>query len=149
MATELTESSGITSPWPLMRTMIDKGGDPDVLKKIADMAERWEDRQAERAFMKAFNACQAEVPRVFKATKGERGMYAVLEVIQDAVMPVVHRHGFSLSWNQGEAPTAGITRVLATLFHTGGHAKEYQGDYAIDGIGPQGKPTMNPIQGRV
>jgi hypothetical protein len=147
---ELQESAGVTSPWTLMNALVEKGGDPDVLKKVAELVEHWEERQAKQAFVKAMNAAQAEMPRVIKTKQNQnKGLYAALEDVQDAVAPVIARHGFSLSWSQGESPDPAKTRVTATLFHTGGHSEKYQGDYAIDGTGAKGGGVMSAVQGAV
>lgn len=145
-----TPPPDLTNPAVLVARMIEKGGfDADTLKKMVDMAEHHEAKGAEKAFARAMNECQQKLPRVIKGTKGDRGLYATLDQIQDAVMPIIYEHGFSITWSQADAKEAGLTRVTAVLFHTAGHSRQYQGDYAIDGEGAKGGRVMNPLQGRV
>ena len=139
-----------TDPLSLLQTLIDKGADPDKLGKMIDLAERWQAQVAKAAFAQAMNACQKEMPVITKdaSNNHNQSLYVRLESLQSQIVPVYTKHGFSVSWSQGEAPQ-GMTRVLATLFHTGGHSQAYQGDYPIDGKGAQGGGVMNALQGTV
>lgn len=141
-------------PMSLLRLAVEKGAGADELEKLAALAERLEANRAKAAFAQAMNECQKEMPVVVrdaqnKRVSTERKTYVKLESLQATVRPIYTKHGFSVSWSQGEAPREGLTRVLARLYHIGGHSEGYQGDYPLDGEGAKGAAIMNPLQGTV
>ncbi len=139
------------TPLALVQLALEKGVNPDQLGKLLDLQERWTSDRAKEAFARAMNQCQREIPAVVRdavnSFLGNR--YLQLETLQSRITPVFLRHGFSLSWSQGECPKEGFTRVLATLRHVEGHSEQYQGDYPLDGVGAKGGKNMNALQGVV
>lgn len=129
---------------------IERGADAQTLDKLIELKNKMEDRLARQAFAVAMNACQKEMPRVVKDAHNKHTdtRYVYLETLQDAIGPIYLKHGFSVTWSQAESPN-GLTRVVATLWHVGGHSERYQGDYPIDGEGAKGGRSMNALQGTV
>jgi len=140
-----------THPLVILQQLIEKGADPAALSKMMDLAERYEQMRAQKEFSTALVAAQVEMPVIVKDTQNNRTNknYAALETVQKAIRPIYTKHGFSISWGQGNSPREGYTRVLATLYHVGGFSKEFQGDYPLDGVGAKGGAVMNPLQGTV
>jgi hypothetical protein len=138
----------------LLRLAVEKGARADELEKLAALAERLEANRAKAAFTASFNACQKEMP-VFvrdaqnKRVSSERKTYIYLETIQAALRPIYTKHGFAISWSQGDVAKEGYTRVIGKLHHVAGHSEQYQGDYPLDGRGAKGGEVMNPLQGTV
>ncbi len=149
MPTEVTVP--ISNMEVLLAKMIENKAGADELGKMMSLFERWQAAEAKKAFAASMNLAQQDMPRVIKDADNShtRSRYVLLETLQAAIAPVIARHGFSLSWSQGDAPQPHLTRVVATLFHTGGHSERYQGDYPIDGVGAKGGSVMNPLQGTV
>lgn len=79
----------------------------DRLEKMLDMKERMEDRaredeerQAKKAYFAAMSKCQAELPVVTKTRRNSHtnSTYADLAAIEDQAMPIIHKHGFAVSF---------------------------------------------------
>ena len=137
-------------PMQLVQLAIERGTDADQLGKLMSLVEDYQSQRAKRAFAIAFNAAQREMPRIVRDKKGAKGnIYSTLETIYSTIGPIITKHGFSISWGQGDAKVEGDTRVIATLMHIDGHFQEYIGDYPIDGKGAKGGDVMTPLQGIV
>ena len=138
-------------PLMLLQTLIEKGADAEQLGKMTDLVERWQASAAKMAFAKAMNFCQSEMPVIVRDDYNShtKSPYVRLETLQNVIRPIYTRHGFSISWSQGERAAEGLSRVVGTLFHIDGHSERYQGDYPIDGAGAKGGQVMNPLQGTV
>jgi hypothetical protein len=137
-------------PLSLLRLAVEKGAGADELEKLAALAERLEANRARAAFAVALNACQGELTAIIRDDYNAhtKSGYVKLETLQAHIRPVYTRHGFSISWSQGEA-REGLTRVVGRLYHIAGHSEQYQGDYPLDGVGAKGGSVMNPLQGTV
>lgn len=136
------------NPLALLQNMIEKGTDPDALKKMMDLAERWQQNAAEAAFKFAMTKCQAEMPNVVRDAHNSHtnSRYATLETVNQQVKPIYTKHGFSVSYGEGEAKE-GLRRIVADINHEAGHTKQYHLDLAQDGIGVKGNANMTPVQG--
>lgn len=138
-------------PLQLYQMALEKGLDPDKLGKLLDLHERIMSQRAEEAFDLAMNAVQGEVPAVIHDAKNQQtgSTYAMLDTVQRAVKPVYIKHGFSLSWSEGEINANGLHEIIMTVRHVGGHTERHRGWYPVDGEGPKGGRTMNTLQGTV
>lgn len=96
--------------------------DIDKMERLLDMQERVLNRNAEQAFNAALAQMQSELPTVAETAKGHNTKYAPLERINEAVRPILQRHGFAITFRtkQGQA---GI-EVSAVLSHREGHHEE-------------------------
>lgn len=96
--------------------------DIDKMERLLDMQERVMNRNAEQAFNAALAMMQSELPTVAETAQGHNNKYAPLERINEAVRPVLQRHGFAVTFRtkQGQA---GIG-VAAVLSHREGHHEE-------------------------
>jgi hypothetical protein len=124
--------------------------DPDKLGKVIDLVREWNADQAKKAFARAMNYCQAEMPDVIHdSTNTHTGStYAKLDTVQRVAKPVYTKHGFSLSWSEGPVVN-GLREVLMTVRHVDGHTEVHHGHYPIDGEGAKGGKSMNALQGTV
>ena len=146
IATDLEHSNGVTNPLVLLQAAIDKGVEPDRLGKLMDLVERWEANRAKREFADAMCAAQAEMPAVVKDAKGVHGTaYARLETVNYAIKPYFTKHGFSVSFREGQSPLDGHCRVVADVKHVGGHSEEHWLDVPLDG---RDSKSMNITQGK-
>ncbi len=145
--TALAESTGVSNPLTLLQSMIERGADPDALKKMMDLSERWRANQAAEAFWSAFNAAQAEMPAIFKSKKGQHGNYAPFEQLNADIRPIYTKHGFSMSFTEEPGAREGYIRICCDVGHREGHVKRYMGDYPLDGEGAKGgRAGMNAVQ---
>ncbi len=147
----LAESTGVSNPLTLLQAMVDKGVDPQALRQMMDLSERWEANQSRKAFQLAMTNAQRDMQAVVKdkENKHTHSMYAALESVQEMARPVYTRHGFSLSFGQEPPPKEGWLRFVCTVRHQDGHSERFQGDYPQDGFGAKGGANMNAVQGVV
>lgn len=127
----------------------------DRLEKMLAMKERMEDRaredeerRAKRAYFAAMSACQAELPVVIKNRKNDhtRSRYADLAAIEEQAMPVIHRHGFAVSFQPDGYNDKGELRVLWEISHAEGHSRNGVGEIPVDNAGSQGKVNKTGTQ---
>lgn len=94
------------------------------LKEMMEMQERWEDRQAERAFNTALANFQAEMPAVFKrrAEQSKKYTYASYDDIMFIARPYLRKNGLAISCSQTDTET-NLT-VEMTISHKDGHSRK-------------------------
>ena len=143
-------------PKSLVEQAMEKDWDLERLKQIIDLQVAQEKRSAEAEFNEAFNAAQAEMPKVIKDKKNlqKNTHYASLDAVSSVVTPIATKHGFSPSFGEVTPTTdtiipEGCRRFVLRITHLSGHFREFFGDYPLDGKGAQGKDVMNAIQGYV
>lgn len=139
------------SPMEILATLAAKGGSSaEQLKIITDLIVMLQDREREKQFSEAFNACQAEMPRVLKSHENKQtgSMYSPLEAVQATCMPVATKHGFSLFFSEADCATQGYKRTVLEIMHNCGWKKTVHVDLPIDGVGAKGNAigAMNPVQ---
>lgn len=80
-------------------------------------------RNAKEAFASAFSEMQGDLPEIEERGKGHGNItYARWEDVNDAIRPVLSRHGFGLSFKTGRA--ADKITVTGILTHREGHSEE-------------------------
>lgn len=130
----------VISPLALLDKALSSGMEPDKLGKLMDLAERWEDRQAEKAFKAALADFQAECPPVQK----KRGVsldrtdrskiaytYASYDDVNEVARPIMTKHGFSASFDTKMTDKVGFLTVLCTVSHSAGHSVTSNWDVPI------------------
>ena len=116
-----------TSPAGVMMAALAQGGSLEQIEKMMDLQERWERREAEKAYNVAFAAFKAEAVRIMKAKTVTDGplkgkSYAELHNVVDAVTPALSRHGLSAAWKVSKDDKDWL-EVTCTLKHTSGHSE--------------------------
>jgi hypothetical protein len=107
-----------------MMTMISKAAtdpsfDVSKLEKLLEMKERMDNKQAQVAFNAAMARMQADIPSIAERGTGHNIVYATYEDILDVVRPIMHKHGFALSFKVDN--TADAIKVTGVLMHQEGH----------------------------
>lgn len=137
----------------LLEVISRAAGDPNVdaekMEKLWHLHERISARQAEIAFNTAMNACQAEIPAVFrnKINEEKSSRYADLEQLDKVSRPIYTKHGFALSFGTADCPLPGHARQTCLVSHVGGYSRLYQADIPLDLTGPKGNPNKTGVQG--
>lgn len=145
MAGEITDYSGGLLA-VIERAARDPSVDIDKMERLLAMQERVQERMAKQAFTEAKIAMRPELPEV--TMKGhiiirdknkpdliiQDTPFARFEDIHDAVMPVLTRHGFDLSYRNGLSPD-GKVRVVTILSHVSGCTEETAFDLPHDSSG--------------
>lgn len=119
----------VSSPEPsigsMMQAVIDKGVTTEnvvALDKLVGLYERMEVRKAEQSFTTAFVALQADLPTIVaKTVIQNRGKYEKFEDVMHVVQPLLHKHGFTVSFSMD----FNENRIIetCTLKHVGGHSQ--------------------------
>jgi hypothetical protein len=146
----------VPPPQNIAQAIIQLAKDPDVdpakLKVIAELQIQLEEREAKKAFTRAFNALQAELPSITKdglidhtkgneddrTARGNKRMktrFATYPNIMGVCRPLLKKHGFTLS-NVIE-PSDDSTRIVVVgyLEHVDGHARISRFPLGIDDTG--------------
>lgn len=131
-----------TDPMSLLVKAVEGNLDTDKLEALVNLQERWEARQAAKAYADAMQAAQNEMPAVTKDAYNEqtRSRYSRYETVSRSIDPVVHKHGFSLSFSTADA-AEGFIRIVATVRHKAGHSEQHHVDLPLDNSGIKG--TLN------
>lgn len=139
------------SPMALIDRAHQLNADPAQVEKWMELAERWENRQAEKAYAQAMHACQKEMPVVVRDAENTqtRSRFAKKETVQKRIKETYSKHGFSISFGEADCPIQDYKRIVADVTHEAGHTRRYHFDLPIDGLGPKGAPIggMNKVQG--
>ncbi len=150
------------APKSFMQVIAEAAADPrcDVAKmqSLLDMQRQIEDRDAEKAFTRAFIELQADLPAIErdgkievrkKDARGERTgdvqqatPYATFNSIMKTVGPLLVKHGFTLSFSTQPNEAAGRLLVTGLLAHAAGATRSTTFPLPIEDSG-----SKNNVQG--
>ncbi len=134
--------SSIINPGQLLEIAIKKDLDINKLERLMDLQERWEKRQAKKAFHQAMNEFQAKKPKLTKTKKADFGkgkasyFFNPLDKLQEAVDPVLSKYGLSYRWERKESPN--LIRITCVVSHVDGHSEETWMESGPDASGNKG-----------
>lgn len=136
-----------TTPADLLRLAVERGADLTQIEKFMDLQERWEGKQAKRAYDAAFAAFKAEAVMILKGRKVTDGplrgkSYAELHDVVNAVTPALSKHGLSSSWKLTKDERDWM-EVTCYLRHVDGHEESVS-----MGGPPDAGGAKNAIQAR-
>lgn len=144
---------GMPEPSSILEIVSRAASDPNVdvakTEKLLEMYERIASRNAEIGFNLAMKAAQEEMPKILRNRKNDQtnSKYADLEKVNDAIVPIYTKHGFSLSFGTADCPIKDYFRVTCLVSHGAGHSRQYQADLPIDMSGIKGNVNKTPMHG--
>lgn len=140
------ESSALISM--IERAARDPNVDIDKMERLFQMHERIEQRRAVQSYNAAMAAAQEAMPAVVKNRKNEhtKANYADLYAIADEALPIIHKHGFGLSFSECKATEPNCMGIACRASHRDGHAENYVFNVPIDAAGAQGKVNKTATQ---
>lgn len=120
--------------------------DVEKMERLLAMQERILDRNAEVAFNEAMRAAQEEMPKVLRNKRNDQtnSNYADLEKVNDIIVPVYVKHGFSLSFGTADTQLPGHIRITCLVSHVAGHSRPYFCDMPLDIAGIKGNQNKTP-----
>jgi len=126
------------------RVALNPAADIDKLERLLTMRRDIEAQQAEQAFNAAMRAAQSEMGRISADAKNTQtnSRYATYEKLDRVLRPIYTKHGFSLSFDEGDSPKPDHIRVLCHVAHDAGHTRVYRKDMPADGKGAKGGDVM-------
>lgn len=137
------------------RVVMDPSIPLDRLERMLDMKERMEDRaredadrEAKRAYFAAMSRCQSALPVVTKNQENThtKSKYADLAAIEQQAMPIIHEHGFAVSFQPAGYNEQGELQIKWRISHAEGHSESDIAGVPIDGAGSQGKVNKTGTQ---
>ena len=127
----------------ISRAASDASVDIDKMERLMQMHERMTARNAEMAFNIAMTACQSEMRAISADAENPqtRSKYASYARLDGVLRPIYTRHGFSLSFDEGDSKPD-MVRVVCIVSHIEGHSRSYHRDMPADGKGAKGGDVM-------
>lgn len=118
--------------------------DLDKMERLMAMRRDIQRAEAEQAFNAAMKAAQAEMRPISAdalnpQTKSKYATYAKLDA---ALRPIYTKHGFAVSFDEGDSPKPDHIRCLAYVTHEAGFTRTYRKDMPADGKGAKGGDVM-------
>lgn len=114
----------------ISKAAADPNTDVDKLERLLGMYERITAQGAKGAFTAALAAMQPELPVIDEKGKTDKTTYAKYEDINEAISPVLAKHGFALSFKVSRHEQA--VAVTGVLSHREGHSEETTLDLPVD-----------------
>ena len=118
----------VSEAMAMMNRAVETKADPLVLQQIYELVQAMIATEAERAFNAAFVRAQAELQPISTDMENPqtRSRYASFGALHRAVMPIVNRHGFGVSFAtediEGDRDSI---RIVGYLSHEQGHVRRY------------------------
>lgn len=135
----------VNSPMGMMMAAVKQGIALEQVEKMMDLQERWEQREAEKAFNDAMAAFKSEAVEIIKSktVSYNSTSYAHEELydIVEAVGPALSKHGFAWGWKTEQE--GGQIRVTCVLKHKHGHSESVSLQSPPDNSG--GKNSIQAI----
>ena len=141
-ALELQTSTQLT-PMQMAYQLMAKGADFAAVKEMLDYGRELEAQAAEKAFNEAMAAAQKEMGVVVAnmTNTQTRSRYADYAQLDKALRPIYTRHGFGLSFDDGEGAPQDWVRIVCHVTNSG-HTRTYHKDMPADGKGAKGGDVM-------
>lgn len=123
-ATPIAAASTGNDAWLAMieRAARDPAVDISKMERLFQMRSETLAREARAEYLRALSAMQAELPAAARNGRAHNDKaYARFEDIIEALRPILHKHGFSLTYRIEQDDKAMI--VTGVLGHSGGHSE--------------------------
>lgn len=148
-STEVIPSRPAPQPLQIIADFIAKGGDAATVRELVLLQQDMQRFEAAKAFNRAMSLCQSEIKqlKIIKDKQGERGKYAPLETISDAIDPIITKHGFSLMFDSKPPRVEGTVPIMLDVLHVDGHTKRFEIELGLDVKGPKGQDNKTAVQG--
>jgi len=111
------------------RAALNPDVDIEKMERLFAMHERMQQAQARKSYMAALAQLQNDIPddipqrgKILNKNGGVQSTYALWEDINERIRPILHRHGFAISFRTSQ-DGGGLT-VTGVLSHEDGHAEE-------------------------
>lgn len=131
------------SPMQMAYQLVSKGADFAAVREMLEYNRTLEAEAAERAFNDAMAAAQKDMGVVATnmSNSQTRSRYADYAQLDRALRPIYTKHGFALSFNDGDGAPEGWVRIVCHVTNSG-HTRTYHKDMPADGKGAKGNDVM-------
>lgn len=140
---EVTPVTQLT-PMQMAYQLVAKGADFAAVREMIEFGKKLEADEAEKAFNVAMADAQAEMRPIAADAENPqtRSKYASYAALDRALRPIYTKHGFALSFDEGDTEKSEHIRVLCYVTHRSGHSRTYRKDMPADGKGAKGGDVM-------
>jgi hypothetical protein len=137
------------------RIVLDPAASIEKLERVIALKVQLEDREQDRQareqkqdYFRAMAACQAELKVVVKNQKNTHtsSTYADLAAIAKQADPIIHKWGFTVSFQPAGLSERGDLRIKWTIAHQGGHIESDTAEIPMDTAGSKGNVNKTPTQ---
>ena len=112
----------VATPATLLQMAVEQGADIDKLSKLMDLQERWEAKEAKKAYVMALAKFSADLPTIIRSKEGHNSKYAGLSETLAVIRASMEECRLSHSWKTSQE--GGQITVTCILTHAGGHSEE-------------------------
>lgn len=140
-------------PATLMEAIIQASSDPTIdtgkVRELVDLHKTLQERDWERQFNAAMVACQTELQPVArnKDNTQTQSRYADLARLAEAALPIIHQHGFAITFSEAGTEKPNHIGVLVSVRHREGHTERFTFHVPVDLCGFKGTPNKTAIHG--
>lgn len=121
-APHTVQAPNVLTPMQLIERAMTNGADMALIDKFMEMQERWDTRNARKAFDEAIAAAKAEIPPIVRNAKGHNDKrYADFAAIATVVDPILSKHGLHYRFRTMQNDRISVTCILS---HKAGHSEE-------------------------
>lgn len=149
MTTAIERAEPTATPNPLIAQAISAEGLTlsdrlALIDKINEIELARQKEIAESAYSTAMSLAQSEMGQVIAKSKNSQtnSKYAKYDAVDKVIRPVYSKHGFALSFYQGEGAPPDNIRLVCRVSHSAGHTERPYLDMPIDGKGAKGGDVM-------
>ena len=119
-----------TTPMQALINAMERGASTEQISQMMDLQDRWEKREAKKAYDEAFTAFKADPPTLIKNKavgygKGDDAVgykHAELDQVASVIGAALSKHGLSHKWKT-EQLDGGFIRVTCVISHVQGHSE--------------------------
>lgn len=131
------------TPMQMAYQLVAKGADFAAVREMIEFGKKLEADEAEKAFNDAMAAAQAEMEPVRTNARNPqtKSNYATYDQLDRVLRPIYTKHGFALSFDEGDTPKPDHIRILCFVTNSG-HTRTYHRDMPSDGKGAKGGDVM-------
>jgi len=105
----------------LMELAVTSNADVEKLSKLMDLQERWEAKEAKKAFINSISEFQSICPAIMKGKKGHNCNYATLPSIHAVIKKPLHECGLTFRYEQSVSKNEMTVKCIVT--HENGHSE--------------------------
>jgi hypothetical protein len=117
-----TQLPAALTPMQLIERALMNGADMALIDKFMEMQERWDTRNARKAFDEAIAAAKAEIKPIHRNATGHNSKkYADFAAIAEAIDPILSKHGLHYRFRTMQNERISVTCILS---HKAGHSEE-------------------------
>ena len=131
-APQSLHTPAITPP-QMLAIAVEQGADLDKLERFMDLSDRYEAKEAEKAFSVAMAEFRRSCPPVYRTSDGQSNKYASLSEAAETIRDPLADSGLSYRWETGQS--SGLMRVTCVVTHIQGHSTRTSLESALDTSG--------------